>query len=60
VASRDNNARRTAAGEMPIEDAVREAEGSGLGSLLCCIPSQLAYYVGESGEQRLLLRRNAR
>jgi hypothetical protein len=46
--------------EMLIEDAVREAEGSGLGSLLCCVAGQLAYYVGESGEQRLLLRRNAR
>jgi hypothetical protein len=45
---------------MPIEDAVREAEGSGMGSLLCCVPGKLAYYVGESGEQRLLLRRNAK
>jgi hypothetical protein len=44
---------------MPIEDAVGEAEASGMGSLLCCVPGQLAYYVGESGEQRLLLRRNA-
>jgi hypothetical protein len=43
--------------EMPIEDAVREAEASGLGSLLCCVPGRLAYYVGEAGEQRLLLRR---
>jgi hypothetical protein len=45
---------------MSIEDAIRQAEGSGMGSLLCCVPGQLAYYVGESGEQRLLLRRNAR
>src|SRR4051812_29884436 len=35
---------------MPIEDAVREAEASGSGSLLCCVPGQLGYYVGESGE----------
>jgi hypothetical protein len=46
--------------EMPIEDAVREAAASGSGSLLCCVPGRLAYYVGESGDQRLLLRRNAK
>jgi hypothetical protein len=46
--------------DMPIDDAVREAEASGSGSLLCCVPGRLAYYVGESGEQRLLLRRNAK
>lgn len=45
---------------MPIEIAVREAEASGMGSLLCCVPGHLAYYLGESGEQRLLLRRDAR
>jgi hypothetical protein len=45
---------------MRIEDAVREAEASGMGTLLCCVPGQLAYYLGESGEQRLLLRRDAR
>src|SRR4051794_27911303 len=31
---------------MVLEDAVGEAESSGLGSLLCCVPGQLAYYVG--------------
>ena len=45
--------------EMLIEDAVRDAEASGLGSLLCCVPGRLAYYIGESGGQRFLLRRNA-
>jgi hypothetical protein len=45
---------------MRIEDAVREAEASGMGTLLCCVPGRLAYYLGESGEQRLLLRRDAR
>jgi hypothetical protein len=46
--------------EMSIEEAIREAEASGFGSLLCWVPGQMAYYVGESGEQRRLLRRNAR
>ena len=46
--------------EMPIDDAVRQAEASGMGTLLCCVPGRLAYYVGEFGEHRLLLRRNAR
>ena len=40
-----------------IEDAVREIEDSGMGSMLSCIAGKLAHYVGESGEQRLLLRR---
>ena len=44
---------------MPTEDGVREADGSATGSLLCCVPGELAYYVGEAGEQGLLLRRRA-
>ena len=44
---------------MALDDAIRQADGSGFGSLLCCVPGRLAYYVGEAGEQRLLLRRNA-
>ena len=44
--------------EMLIEDAIANAEASGSGTLLSCIPGQLACYLGESGEQRLLLRRN--
>jgi hypothetical protein len=42
--------------ELRIDDAVRQSEASGAGSLLCCVPGRLAYYIGESGEQRLLLR----
>ena len=45
--------------EMPLDDAVAGADESGLGTLLCCVPGRLAYYVGERGEQRLLLMREA-
>ena len=46
--------------EMPLEDALREAEASRCGSLLCCVAGRLAFYIGEDGEQRLLLRRRER
>lgn len=40
-----------------LEEALGEADRSGCGTLLCCLPGELAFYIGESGEQRLLLRR---
>jgi len=44
--------------EMPIEEAVAETDSADSGSLLCCVPGRLAFYIGESGEQRLLLWRD--
>jgi hypothetical protein len=43
--------------EMQLDEAV--LDGAWSGTLLCCIPGRLAYYMGEGGEQRILLRRDA-
>ena len=45
--------------EMPLEDAVAHAESVGWGTILCCIPGRLAYYLDEAGsERRILLSRS--
>jgi hypothetical protein len=41
--------------EYPLEDALREAIGSGMGNLLSCIPGKLCYFEDEE-KQRLLER----
>lgn len=43
--------------DMPLGEAIDEVESRLQGTIICCIPGQLAYYYGESGEERLLLRR---
>jgi hypothetical protein len=43
--------------ELPLNEAIYATELEGEGTLICCIPGRLAYYYGESGEQRLLLER---
>ena len=43
--------------EMALQDAIAETEARMLGTLIGCLPGRLAYYYGESGEQRLLLER---
>ena len=45
--------------EMSLRDAIDAAERAMLGTLVGCIPGRLAYYYGESGEQRMLLERRA-
>jgi hypothetical protein len=41
--------------EMPLRDAVEHAESVGWGTILCCIPGRLAYYLDEAGTRRRLL-----
>lgn len=43
--------------ELPLAEAVVEAASGGWGTILSCIPGQLAYYYDECGERRLLLKR---
>jgi len=45
--------------EMPLEEAVAEASQGGWGTILSCLPGQLAYYHDECGERRLLLERRS-
>ena len=42
---------------LPLEEAIDEAEDGGWGTIISCIPGQLAYYRGEEGEGRALLKR---
>jgi hypothetical protein len=42
---------------MPLEEAVAAAEAGGWGTIVICIPRQLAYYFDECGERRALLVR---
>ncbi|MHC4563719.1 MAG: hypothetical protein ACYS8X_13240 [Planctomycetota bacterium] len=42
---------------MPLGEALDEIELEMQGTLVDCIPGRLAYYYGESGEQRVLLER---
>jgi len=41
--------------DMPLEDAVDRAEFIGWGTILCCIPGRLGYYLDEAGSKRRLL-----
>ena len=43
--------------ELPLAEAVVEAESGGWGTLISCIPGQLGYYYDECGERRMLLKR---
>ena len=43
--------------EMPLQSAIEQTEAAVWGTLIGCIPGQLAYYYGEVGEQRLVLER---
>ena len=45
--------------ELPLAEAVAQAEFGGWGTLLSCIPGQLAYYYDECGQRRMLLKRAA-
>ena len=44
--------------EMALAEAVEQAETAGWGTILCCIPCRLAYYLDEAGSKRrqLLVR----
>jgi hypothetical protein len=43
---------------MPLAEAIGAAEFAAFGTILCCIPGRLAYYVDEAGSgRRLLLER---
>ena len=43
--------------ELPLTEAVAEAESGGWGTLISCLPGRLAYYYDEGGERRMLLER---
>lgn len=43
--------------ELPLVEAVAQAEQNGWGTLISCVPGQLAYYYDECGERRMLLER---
>jgi hypothetical protein len=42
---------------MSLGDAIVEAEAGGWGTVISCIPGRLAYYHGEGGESRVVLKR---
>lgn len=42
---------------LPLEEAICETESGGWGTIISCIPGQLAYYYGEEGETRAILKR---
>ena len=44
--------------EMKLEEAVEAAEFGYQGTLVGCIPGELAYYYGEGGEERVILHRS--
>ena len=44
--------------EMDLTDAINEVIGVGMGTLISCIPGQLAYYEGELGDQVILENKN--
>jgi hypothetical protein len=46
--------------ELPLADALTQAEIGGWGTIICCVPGQLGYFYGECGERRLLLERPRR
>jgi hypothetical protein len=43
--------------DMPLHDALVSTVGANAGSILSCIPGQLAYYEGEEHGQRYILER---
>ena len=42
---------------MPLLDAMNETEATGWGTIISCVPGQLAYYYDEEGERRAILER---
>jgi len=42
---------------MPLDEAIFEAAFSGWGTIISCIPGQLAYYYAEEGIKRGILKR---
>lgn len=45
--------------ELPLAQAVAEAESGGWGTLIICLRGRLAYYYDECGDRRMLLKRAA-
>jgi hypothetical protein len=43
--------------EMPLAEALAEAETAGWGTIISCIPGRLGYYLDECGARRFLLVR---
>jgi hypothetical protein len=43
--------------QMELSEAISQTELAGWGTIISCIPGQLAYYYGECGELRVLLTR---
>ncbi len=43
--------------ELSLMDALKEVVGSGMGTLLSCVPGRLAYYEGEEMGERWILQR---
>jgi|APLak6261703504_1056268.scaffolds.fasta_scaffold00407_8 hypothetical protein len=40
---------------MPLEEAINKIVGSGIATIVSCIPGELAYYEGENLKNRLIL-----
>ncbi len=45
---------------LPLAQAIEEAESGGWGTIISCVAGQLAYYYGEHGESRAILKRKPR
>ena len=43
---------------LPLIDAITRVVGSGMGTIVSCIPGQLAYYEGEDMGNRIILSRS--
>jgi hypothetical protein len=43
--------------ELPLEEALELAVGRGSGTIISCIPGQLAYYEAEDSDERYILHR---
>jgi hypothetical protein len=43
---------------LPLDDAINQMMHCGFGTVICCIPGELAFYYGELGETCLLLHRD--
>ncbi|MGH8435071.1 MAG: hypothetical protein ACRERX_11440 [Pseudomonas sp.] len=43
--------------EIPLESALRAVVGSGMGTIISCVPGQLAYFEGEEPGERYILER---
>jgi hypothetical protein len=46
--------------ELPLVEAIEQAESCGWATLVSCVPGLLAYYRDESGTRRLLAREDLR